>query len=1011
MQRPPEEAEQILAGWSALFHPALISHYEQIGAWDRVYHPTSEKNLPLVIIPPCVELDLNRSWLSEVEANGTLLLRDYQDRESLVGEILEKTGLADHPFDDDLVADFLALGTGYLLVELLTRQLRYMSTLDETQFETYLKDAVRHARQGNRKESDEAVGRGFDLITEAREYFYPVESYFLELLLLAPPTLGEKLRRDLDQGEQLSLLLSPECLLEIKNRHPETLASLKKAVAEKRAEIVGCERHLWPQTTLSVDTLDQLLLEGRSVYEETLDGYLPRTYGRPEKGLSPVLPGLLKSVGYENAFHFTPDGWHRGSGSQSKIQWKGTDGTSIDALVRFPIDATDPSAYLELPETLGNAMDMDHAATVVFARYPGTKSCWLDDLRRMDRHSPALGKFHGLEEFFSSTRYSGMTKSFGYDSYRLNPLNPLVEKGEVPPVETWRRYQMAQCRLLLSHASRTLLQLVSGKFSPDSGVEESAVGREIEEAEGAWQGWIHHCETLLFEASPAERSNDREDRCPAAEKEVTETTRLFHQTITGMNAAPAEVKDELGFFVMNPWSFESHVYLDADALPRLPRVEGNVRLAREEDGRKEVLLKVPPLGYAWVGPAPPDSPSESKPKPSVAEKVVSLFRKKSDQPPPKLIERDEEGDYRIRNDFFEVNIDPATGAVRSLLTYRHRGSRLAQQIAFRLPEYERRADPRSEEDPNFGYSIMTADRFEIEQNGPLTGILRIEGRLLLPEGEPAARFVDRLIVRRGSRRVEHRLTLSPDVEPGEKPWDSYFCLRTAWSDATVDFHASLNSGTYPVDGHLLFAPLFVDMRTETEATTLLAAGLPFHRRFGLRRLDTILIPRGETTETFRLATAIDLPRPMTSALEFLAPLQPLGEPVPPPPVPAAWLFHLNSRNLQILDWKLLDEIPPRVSPDPQEEPSDVEETPEESQRGSASVEEVAESGGVMIKLIETEGKRATTGLQCFLPISRAWSTPREGKPPKELEVEGDRVVFEIAPHQRMFLTVLFASSK
>jgi hypothetical protein len=260
--------------------------------------------------------------------------------------------------------------------------------------------------------------------------------------------------------------------------------------------------------------------------------------------------------------------------------------------------------------------------------------------------------------------------------------------------------------------------------------------------------------------------------------------------------------------------------------------------------------------------------------------------------------------------------------------------------------------------------------------------------------------------------VEHRLELTPEIEPGENPWDSYFCLRTAWSDATVDVRASRQTGSYPVEGHLLHAPLFVDMRTETEATTILAGGLPFHRRFGLRRLDTLLIPREETSESFQVATGIDLPQPMNAALQWLAPLRSLEEPLPSPSVPSAWLFHLNSRNLQILDWQLLDEIPP---PFPAAEANEQKRVDDETD-GDASVEPpsvperepVEEIGGVMIKLIETEGKRAKTGLQCFLPISRAWMPKQEGKPPKELDIEGDRVLFDIAPHQRIFLTLLFA---
>ena len=67
------------------------------------------------------------------------------------------------------------------------------------------------------------------------------------------------------------------------------------------------------------------------------------------------------------------------------------------------------------------------------------------------------------------------------------------------------------------------------------------------------------------------------------------------------------------------------------------------------------------------------------------------------------------------------------------------------------------------------------------------------------------------------------------------------------------------------------APHFVDVRSERVRTTILTGGLPYHRRFGVRKMDTLLIVRGETARRFRLGVGIDLPYPAPAAIEFLAP--------------------------------------------------------------------------------------------------------------------------------------------
>ena len=75
----------------------------------------------------------------------------------------------------------------------------------------------------------------------------------------------------------------------------------------------------------------------------------------------------------------------------------------------------------------------------------------------------------------------------------------------------------------------------------------------------------------------------------------------------------------------------------------------------------------------------------------------------------------------LRNEFFELAIDPHTGAIRSIFDFHARRPGLAQQVAMRL------AGAAGEDE---AYSIMAADEIRIVPAGPVTGEVLVRGRLV-----------------------------------------------------------------------------------------------------------------------------------------------------------------------------------------------------------------------------------------------------------------------------------------
>jgi hypothetical protein len=126
------------------------------------------------------------------------------------------------------------------------------------------------------------------------------------------------------------------------------------------------------------------------------------------------------------------------------------------------------------------------------------------------------------------------------------------------------------------------------------------------------------------------------------------------------------------------------------------------------------------------------------------------------------------------------------------------------------------------------------------------------------------------------------------------------------------------------------------------------------------------VVRGETASRFRLGIGIDVPQPMTAALDFLAP-RPICPAAAIPPTPSGWLFHLGAKNVVATHWApLIDE------------------------HGVA---------GFRVRLLETEGRPVPLVLRSFRAVKSAQKLGTATRPAVDLAVEGDRITVELGGHQ------------
>ncbi|MHB8902967.1 MAG: glycoside hydrolase family 38 N-terminal domain-containing protein, partial [Thermoguttaceae bacterium] len=891
VDRSSAEADQILSAWSAFYHPALILQFRGPPGWRGTINAPSPPTGHLIVIPPCCEEKLPAGWLDGAANYEAVVIRGCSTRNEVLAQALT---VLENPSPEasspELVPDFLALGYCHLLVELLTRQLRYMSNLDEVAFRSSALSAATRWAEGDADAAREHLTSAFDLLTEAREYFYPVETHLLDLTLVAPTTLGPPLDAALARKGPINLLLSGATLEAMARQAPDTLARIRQALAAGELSILGGEFEERQLPLLGPETLLAQFRRGRQAYHEHL-GQPPAIFCRRRFGLSPLLPQVLRRFGFVGACHFTLDDGRFPTGNQSRIKWEGASGAAIDSLVRLPADASRGRAFLALAERLGSAMDLDHAATAVFAHWPGGQSPWYDDLFRGCGYSPVFGRFFSIDEYFKSTRYVGQATRYPADGYRSPFLRQAVAAKDPAPLSQWQQATSSEVQAQADSALQTMAALLGG---PDAA------------------------------GSP-------------------DTGDHLHAIRDGLAPAPASADPRPGCLLVNPFSFTRNIPVDLSSWDRLPALGDPVVAAAETAGRKTAVVAVPGMGFAWIQPAVADP--AAPPRPAAPRRRWFGANRQTATPPMA-------DENVLRNDFFEVRVDPATGALRSVHDYRTRDNRLAMQLAFRRAPHPESGD---EDEAESLYTVMAADDVSVRSAGPLLGELAVRGRLLDPDGACVARYEQAFRARRGSRVLEVDVALRPERLPDGDPWKTYFAARFAWSDSTAEVHRCLGTVTVPVEATHVETPWFVDVRSEKIHTTIFTAGLPWHRHLGPRKLDTLLIVPGETQRQFRLGVGIDVPYPFAAATELLAPATQIDQVGPPPGPTSGWLFHLNARNVVATAWEPLFDGP--------------------------------NLRGLRVRLAETENRQATLTLQSCRPIARARRTDFLGEQPEELAVE------------------------
>jgi alpha-mannosidase len=835
------EADSLLAAWVGLWRPELVAEAGKAPTWQRADLPDEDFGQCLVAFSSIAANQLPEGFLARAESQGAMLIKSPLKREDISGPALARLE-SNWRASDDFAADFAALGYTYLQMQLMTRQLRYTSNLDDVRFREFAVESARLCREGNEEEARGRLHAAFDLLSAERNQYYSADLHLLDLLLLAPSTLGPALQKEIADRDALSIMTPASVIEQLGREQPLILGTLKERVAAGLIAIAGGEITEERLPLFDHEAIRQWATLGAGEYEKHL-GVRPTVFARRRFGLTPALPQALSKAGYKALLHFTLDDGKFPSASQSKFPWEGLGGVAIDVVSRAPLDAGEPGSFLGLGVKLGEALDGDQVAVMPFARWPGQACAWFEDVRRAAKWTVALGAFVTVDQFFRDTGNPGYGDSLTIDGYVSPYLRQSVERGESDPISGHQRFADRLVKNVAAKQMGNLASCLDGSIPED----ELSV-------------YLLAGERVASNPTLDERLN----------RDLQAASTRLANLITKKDAKGQ------GRLVLNPLPFTRRVLVACEGIVSFPAVERPIYAIDSSSEKPAVVIDVPPMGFAWIA-------RENR-------------SKKAWGRDPVLVE-----DTTLRNEFVEALISTKTGAMLSLVETGKRTNRLSQQLALRSPSgktletdayHARRDEP--------VYSRMIGESLEIAEATPLVGAITTKGRLVDAEGKDVARFTQHYRLTRGSRVVEVQITLEPLVPLTSDAWNHYFCARFAWNQEAADISRGLHGTRQLTRSKRFEAPQYIEIGDVATKSTVFTGGLAFHQRFGARMLDTLLVVKGETQTEFRLGMGLDVVYPAHESLHFQSPLCVAPEFTPPPSSAASgWLFHVDARNVLI----------------------------------------------------------------------------------------------------------------
>jgi len=941
-----ELAQAVWCAVSAVWHPSLLSHAAALPRIEPVESPSAPGAREVRVIASGTWDQLPSGYRTQAEDAGVALLESGTDRADLIRRIQQRLGadgVTETVEDEGMTtsaSDFLAFGTMRWLLRDLTTAMGHADALDHECLTRELLAGAYAWRIGDWASAVNRLRAAFEVLTQARERFYPVDAYVIDLCLIDPAMSGGVIGDPLEKPVPISFIMPAQALENQALFDPQGVAALRQAIADGWADVAGGGYSEAEDPLLPLESILWQFRRGGEVYRLHLDERNVETYARRRFGLYPGLPQVARRFGFRYALHMGFDAGRFPMRAETKRLWESADGSSLESLLRPPMAADRPSQGWLVPWRMAATMKNDHVAALPLVHWPNPVAPWYLDLRRAAGYSPVLGRWTTLNDFFHLTDRPYETFRPETDLYQTPYLAQAVARREAEPIGRLARHHRMRARLEAVRSIQALARAVAC----------AAAGAVTEPDVPAGLPALEEIENLIETGRHGEAGIALNQVEPA-------WSELLARGIHGASAPTATGTTSLkrpGYLVINPLNVPRRAAVLLPDAPLDLRPEGPLRAAQFTDEGVYAVVDLPAFGFAWVSSAAGGG------RPAAGAGGLSARG------------------HKLRNESIEIEIDAATGGIKSVAAAGESMARLGQQLVV-LGLTDAQGKPLA--------SQMKCGRFEVEYGGPALVQATASGTLVDPrEGNCLASFTQRYRLWAGRPILEIDVTLS-DLDRSwleraahADPWSVYLACRWAWPDPNSMLRRTTFWTPELTEVERPETPDVFEISTRNQRTALLFGGLPHHRKHGARMLDTLLVAGSEASRSFSLGVVLELEYPFHAAQDGITPatVVPMQD-GPPAAGTTGWLAKIDHKGVVV------------------------------SHLEFAGTTGGNRGWGLVFHLLETNGQAGRCRLRLFRNPTWARQLDFLGETVVDLSIQDDAVLIDLTPHELARVEVTMAN--
>lgn len=647
--------------------------------------------------------------------------------------------------------------------------------------------------------------------------------------------LSFSMPRCLSRGFPSGILISGATIEHIENYCPLILEELICAQTEGLLEICGGKLLTRLEASRPLTSQIWNLKAGQKVFKRVF-GECCRIAVQDSLDLHPALPALWKLSGISHAIlNSTKSGIQKARAAV--VSWSWGDGMGVETLARIPLNTNCSSTGLDLSYWFQQSHSIDYSPLIYLQEKNEHGSMWHDDFLTLCRLTPLLGEY-GLPgdilRAISPADYWTMATA--------NESIPKHQEGiDWAHFEAELKWRNKMQVLKAAWSFTSILASLSGPLSAQNYPSE----------QDPWR-------SLAADLSKIEDDYEKNNNSFCQES----VSAIFNESANKLAARIVSrgLPDTPGWLILNPCLFARRGVIRIPGESEYVCKDAIRACQVEPDGNISLVVEVPPCGFVWL--------------PKQGDKTQGVRGK--------LRLADERG---LRNEFFEVEIDPSTGGMRVLRDIRQRKQRLAAQLV--LP----------------GGSAMVAKGIRVLSEGPGRGEVESVGELVDNQGVKAAEF--RMILKAWLGRPVLEMEIQVELSVHERPNSNGGILRLAWRDPAIEIKRAWMGAGIRLDNHSGDQSNcdWVEFTEGKATTTVFPLDFPLARRHGNRMLDFPLgagsIPLHGTHRIF-FALDRDFPFLLAQSLQFPLPILDVARGAPPSGS-SGWLAKMDRSEAILLD--------------------------------------------------------------------------------------------------------------